>query len=65
MTTTLRVSEKLWKFLNANKNMGESFEEVIWRYIDTNSRMLIKDINRVKRISKTAKEVENERIKTD
>lgn len=31
--TTIKASEKLWNFLNQNKQMSESFEDVIWRYI--------------------------------
>ena len=30
-TTTIRVSEKLWKYLNDEKKMGESLEDVLWR----------------------------------
>jgi predicted CopG family antitoxin len=32
-TTTIRITEKLWNFLNQEKKMSESFEDVIWRYI--------------------------------
>ena len=34
-TTTIRITEKLWNFLNQNKQMSESFEDVIWRYIES------------------------------
>lgn len=32
-TTTIRISNELWKKLNIMKMVGESFEEVIWKLI--------------------------------
>jgi len=28
---TMKISSKLWRFLNTRKNPGDNFEEVIWR----------------------------------
>ena len=31
-TSVIKVSDKLWKFLNSNKiGTGDTFEDVIWR----------------------------------
>jgi len=38
-TTTIRVSEKLWKYLNDEKKMGESLEDVIWRHVLNNPKL--------------------------
>jgi predicted CopG family antitoxin len=38
-TTTIRISEKLWKYLNDEKTMGESFEDVIWRHLLKNPKL--------------------------
>ena len=38
-TTTIRVSEKLWKYLNDEKQMGESLEDVIWRHLLNNPKL--------------------------
>lgn len=31
---TIQVSEKLWRFLNKQKKRGDTFESVIWNFIE-------------------------------